>query len=235
MGKKEENESAKKRKMISKENRKTKNPPQSPSFGGAGGGPILVIDNYDSFTYNLVHAIKKITGSEVDVFRNDEIGLEEIEKYDKIVLSPGPGLPAESGLLLDIIKKYAPKKSILGVCLGHQAIGEAFGGELLNMNKVIHGMGTPVKLTGSKSVLFKDLPGSFDVGRYHSWIVKKENLPGCFEITSLDEEGMIMSMKHKEYDVEGVQFHPESVLTPMGEKMIENWLKAPSDSPKGGE
>ena len=225
--------------MISEENSQKKNAPQSPSFGGikggslpsfggAGGGPILVIDNYDSFTYNLVHAIKKITGSAVDVFRNDEIGLEEIEKYDKIVLSPGPGLPAESGLLLDIIKEYAPKKSILGVCLGHQAIGEAFGGELLNMNKVIHGMGTPVKLTSSKSVLFNDLPDSFDVGRYHSWIVKKENLPGCFEITSIDEEGMIMSMKHKKYDVEGVQFHPESVLTPLGEKMIENWLRAPS-------
>jgi len=185
---------------------------------------ILVIDNYDSFTYNLVHAIKKITGLPVDVFRNDEIGLEEIEKYDKIVLSPGPGIPEEAGLLLDIIKAYAPTKSILGVCLGHQAIGEAFEGELLNMNKVIHGMGTLVKLTGSKSVLFNDLPNSFDVGRYHSWIVKKENLPDCFEITSLDEEGMIMSMKHKKYDVEGVQFHPESVLTPLGEKMIENWL-----------
>ncbi|HKL33488.1 MAG TPA: aminodeoxychorismate/anthranilate synthase component II [Tangfeifania sp.] len=232
--------------MISEENSQKKNAPQSPSFGGikggslpsfggAGGSPILVIDNYDSFTYNLVHAIKKITGLPVDVFRNDEIGLEEIEKYDKIVLSPGPGIPEEAGLLLDIIKAYASKKSILGVCLGHQAIGEAFGGELLNMNKVIHGMGTPVKLTGSKSVLFNDLPDSFDVGRYHSWIVKKENLPDCFEITSLDEEGRIMSMKHKEYDVQGVQFHPESVLTPLGEKMIENWLRAPSNSPKGGE
>ena len=186
---------------------------------------ILVIDNYDSFTYNLVHAIKKISGLPVDVFRNDEIALGEIEKYDKIVLSPGPGLPNESGLLLDIIKTYAPKKSILGVCLGHQAIGEAFGGTLRNMNRVIHGMATPVKLTANRTVLFNGLPDSFDVGRYHSWIVEKENLPECFEITSFDNEGMIMSMKHKSFDVEGVQFHPESVLTPLGEKMIENWLK----------
>ncbi len=207
-----------------------------PSLGGAGGGlSILVIDNYDSFTYNLVHAIKKISGLPVDVFRNDEISLDEIEKYDKIVLSPGPGLPEESGLLLEIIKKYAPKKSILGVCLGHQAIGEAFGGKLRNMNRVIHGMATPVKLTASRSVLFNGLPESFDVGRYHSWIVEKENLPECFEITSFDNEGMIMSMKHKVFDVEGVQFHPESVLTPLGEKMIENWLGAPSNSPKGRE
>ncbi|MEE4287553.1 MAG: aminodeoxychorismate/anthranilate synthase component II [Mariniphaga sp.] len=196
---------------------------------------ILVIDNYDSFTYNLVHAIKKVSGLPVDVFRNDEIALEEIEKYDKIVLSPGPGLPEESGLLLDIIKKFAPKKSILGVCLGHQAIGEAFGGKLHNMNRVIHGMATPVKLTASRSVLFSGLPDSFDVGRYHSWIVEKENLPECFEVTSFDDEGMIMSMKHKTMDVEGVQFHPESVLTPLGEKMIENWLQARSNSFKRGE
>lgn len=192
---------------------------------------ILVIDNYDSFTYNLVHAIKKISGLPVDVFRNDEVSLEDIEKYDKIVLSPGPGLPEESGLLLEIIKMYAPKKSILGVCLGHQAIGEAFGGELFNMNRVFHGVATPVKLTGNPSVLFAGLPGSFDVGRYHSWIVKKENLPACFEITSLDEEGEIMSMKHKELDVEGVQFHPESVLTPLGEKILGNWLDLQNEQP----
>jgi anthranilate synthase component II len=197
-----------------------------PSFGGAGGGRILIIDNYDSFTYNLVHAIKKISGLQVDVFRNDEIALEEIEKYDKIVLSPGPGLPNEAGLLLNIIKKYAPSKSILGVCLGHQAIGEAFGGRLHNMNRVIHGMATPVTLTPTKSSLFKELPETFDVGRYHSWIVEKEHLPECFEVTSYDENGNIMSMKHKEFDVEGVQFHPESVLTPLGEKIIENWLNS---------
>jgi len=186
---------------------------------------ILVIDNYDSFTYNLVHAIKKISGLPVDVYRNDEISLEEIEKYDKIVLSPGPGIPEEAGLLLDIIKKYAPGKSILGVCLGHQAIGEAFGGKLHNMNKVLHGIATPIRLTENKTELFGGLPESFDVGRYHSWIVKKEELPECFEVTSYDNEGMIMSLKHREYDVEGVQFHPESVLTPLGEKMIGNWLR----------
>lgn len=185
---------------------------------------ILVIDNYDSFTYNLVHAIKKITGLPVDVYRNDEISLEEIDKYDKIVLSPGPGIPEEAGLLLDIIKAYASKKSMLGVCLGHQAIGEAFGGKLLNMNRVLHGIATPVEQTEHKTVLFNGLPPSFEVGRYHSWIVKEELLPGCFEVTSYDKEGLIMSMQHKEYDVQGVQFHPESVLTPLGEKMIENWL-----------
>jgi anthranilate synthase component II len=187
---------------------------------------ILVIDNYDSFTYNLVHAIKKISGLEVDVFRNDEIKLEDIDRYDKIVLSPGPGLPEEAGLLLDIIKTYAPTKSILGVCLGHQAIGEAFGGKLHNMNRVIHGMATPVTLTSVRSNLFNGLPETFDAGRYHSWIVQKENLPDCFEITSCDDDGRIMSMKHREFNVEGVQFHPESVLTPMGEKIIENWLNA---------
>lgn len=197
---------------------------------------IVVIDNYDSFTYNLVHAIKKITGLPVDVFRNDEIALSDLEKYDKIVLSPGPGIPEEAGLLLDIIKEFGPKKSMLGVCLGHQAIGEAFGGKLHNMNKVLHGVATPVTLTGNKSELFEGLPATFEVGRYHSWIVEKENLPECFEVTSYDSEGLIMSMQHKEYDVQGVQFHPESVLTPLGEEILRNWLKkAPSDSPEGGE
>jgi anthranilate synthase component 2 len=185
---------------------------------------ILVIDNYDSFTYNLVHAIKKISGEPVDVYRNDEITLEEIEKYNKILLSPGPGIPEEAGLLLEIIKEYAPKKSMLGVCLGHQAIGEAFGGRLHNMNRVLHGIATPVKLTEHSSPLFKGLPDVFDVGRYHSWIVQQDQLPDCFLVTSIDNEGMIMSMKHKEFDVQGVQFHPESVLTPLGGKMIENWL-----------
>jgi len=202
---------------------------ERPSFHpfdeGSGGGRILVIDNYDSFTYNLVHAIKKISGLPVDVFRNDEISLEEIEKYDKIVLSPGPGIPVEAGLLLDIIKEFSPKKSILGVCLGHQAIGEAFGGKLHNMNKVLHGIATPIELTETKTVLFNGLPKTFEVGRYHSWIVEKENLPDCFDVTSYDKEGLIMSMKHKTFDVEGVQFHPESVLTPLGEKIIANWLK----------
>jgi len=186
---------------------------------------IVVIDNYDSFTYNLVHAIKKISGLPVDVIRNDELELSDLEKYDKIVLSPGPGIPEEAGLLLNIIREYAPKKSMLGVCLGHQAIGEAFGGKLINMNKVLHGIATPVTVTENKTHLFDTLPETFNVGRYHSWIVSSEGLPDCFEVTSYDSEGMIMSMQHKKYDVQGVQFHPESVLTPMGETIIENWIK----------
>ena len=186
---------------------------------------IVVIDNYDSFTYNLVHAIKKISGLPVDVFRNDAIALEELEQYDKIVLSPGPGIPIEAGLLLDIIIRYAPTKSVLGVCLGHQAIGEAFGGSLTNMNRVLHGIATTVTTTENKTDLYSGLPESFQAGRYHSWIVNEPDLPGCLRVTAYDDKGMIMSMKHTEYDVEGVQFHPESVLTPLGEEMIKNWLK----------
>ncbi|MFV0267553.1 MAG: anthranilate synthase component II [Draconibacterium sp.] len=211
--------------MEQKQHNQEDSPISSPS-GRPGGAKIVVIDNYDSFTYNLVHAIKKISGLPVDVFRNDELTLEDLEKYDKIVLSPGPGLPEESGLLLDIIKEYGSRKSMLGVCLGHQAIGEAFGGKLLNMNRVLHGVATPVKLTDSKSVLFEGLPETFDVGRYHSWIVQEDQLPECFEVTSYDADGQIMSMKHRDYDLQGVQFHPESVLTPLGEKMIGNWLKS---------
>jgi anthranilate synthase component 2 len=207
-----------------------------PSFGGAGGRlSIAVIDNYDSFTYNLVHAIKKISGFPVDVFRNDQIALEDLEKYDKIVLSPGPGIPEEAGLLLDIIKRYAPTKSILGVCLGHQAIGEAFGGTLTNMNRVLHGISTPVTKTETATVLFEGLPETFQAGRYHSWIVNEADLPECLKVTAYDDKGMIMAMKHTEYDVEGVQFHPESVLTPLGEQMIANWLGASPNPSEGGE
>ncbi len=207
---------------------------KSPLLGRGKGEAIVVIDNYDSFTYNLVHAIKKISGLPVDVIRNDELELSDLEKYDKIVLSPGPGIPEEAGLLLDIIREYAPTKSILGVCLGHQAIGEAFGGKLENMNKVLHGVSTPVTTTSNKTCLFEGLPETFTAGRYHSWIVSSENLPDCFEVTSYDKDGMIMSMQHKQFNVQGVQFHPESVLTPLGEKIIENWLKASSISPKEG-
>jgi anthranilate synthase component II len=185
---------------------------------------IIVIDNYDSFTYNLVHAIKKITGLPVRVVRNDEITLPGLEEYDKIVLSPGPGIPEESGLLLPIIREYAPSKSMLGVCLGHQAIGEVFGGHLLNMNRVLHGIATPVKITSRSNALFDGLPDTFQAGRYHSWIVDGEGLPDCLEVTGLDEEGRIMSMSHREYNVHGVQYHPESVLTPLGEQIIYNWL-----------
>ncbi|TXJ29376.1 MAG: aminodeoxychorismate/anthranilate synthase component II [Chitinophagaceae bacterium] len=185
---------------------------------------ILVFDNYDSFTYNLVHLVEKILHQRVDVYRNDQIALEKVKEYDKIILSPGPGIPSEAGLLLPLIKEYAATKSILGVCLGHQAIGEAFGGKLENLSTVYHGVATPVKLTAVKTDLFKGLPDEFEVGRYHSWIVAEEGLPEELEITARDKNNLIMAMQHKKYDVRGVQFHPESVLTPEGEKILRNWL-----------
>jgi len=185
---------------------------------------ILVIDNYDSFTYNLVHALKKFEGVTVEVKRNDEVSEAEPGLYDKIVFSPGPGLPEEAGSMLSIIKKYAGKKSMLGVCLGHQAIGESFGGTLQNMNNVLHGIATPITVV-SESYLFNGIPETFDAGRYHSWIVEKESLPSVLEITSIDKEGRIMSFQHREFDIQGVQFHPESILTPMGEKILENWVR----------
>ena len=185
---------------------------------------ILVFDNYDSFTYNLVQMIKEQSNATVDVFRNDEIPLETVKGYDKILLSPGPGIPAESGLLLPLIKEYAATKSIFGVCLGQQAIAEAYGGSLTNLTKVYHGIATPVLLTGS-STLFEGLPTSFQVGRYHSWVVNELDLPTDLRITSKDAEGYIMSLEHNQFDVKGVQYHPESVLTPEGAKIIGNWLK----------
>lgn len=185
---------------------------------------ILVIDNYDSFTYNLVHYIQQLTEKTVEVFRNDQISLDDVAEYDKILLSPGPGIPVEAGICLDLIKRYAPDKSILGVCLGHQAIGEAFGGSLINLEKVYHGVATSIDIITPENSLYKDLPGRIEVGRYHSWVVSREDLPDCFKINSLDEQGMIMGISHKEYDVKGVQFHPESVLTDTGLKIIENWL-----------
>ncbi len=186
---------------------------------------ILVFDNYDSFTYNLVQLIKEIaTDAKVEVFRNDEIALEQIKGYDKILLSPGPGIPSESGLLLPLIKEYAATKSIFGVCLGQQAIGESFGATLSNLSKVYHGIATPIHLTNPSS-LFEGLPNTFSVGRYHSWVVNENDLPNELIITSKDDEGYIMSLEHKTYDVKGVQYHPESVLTPEGAKIISNWLK----------
>ena len=189
---------------------------------------ILIFDNYDSFTYNLVHVVEKIIHAKVDVFRNDKISLEKINEYDKIILSPGPGLPCESGLLLPLIKEYASSKSILGVCLGQQAIGEVFGGKLVNLKEVYHGVATKIKVNGkrtmSKNDIFKALPEELEVGRYHSWIVDKEKFPKDLEITAEDENGYIMALRHKTFDVQGVQFHPESVLTPDGEKMMRNWL-----------
>jgi anthranilate synthase component II len=185
---------------------------------------ILVFDNYDSFTYNLVHLVEKITHTKVDVYRNDQIALEKIKDYDKIILSPGPGIPNEAGLLLDVIKEYASTKSILGVCLGHQAIGEAFGGELKNLDTVFHGVATPCRLS-KDSELFKGLPDEIEVGRYHSWVVKDEGFPEVLEVTARDDNNYIMGLQHKMYDVQGVQFHPESVLTPDGEAILRNWLK----------
>lgn len=186
---------------------------------------ILVFDNYDSFTYNLVQLIKEIASdAKVEVFRNDEIPLEAVKGYDKILLSPGPGIPSESGLLLPLIKEYAATKSIFGVCLGQQAIGESFGGTLSNLSKVYHGIATPIHLTNPSS-LFEGLPNTFSVGRYHSWVVNENDLPKELIITSKDDEGYIMSLEHSTYDVKGVQYHPESVLTPDGAKIISNWLK----------
>lgn len=193
---------------------------------------ILVIDNYDSFVYNLVHYLEELD-CEVTVIRNDQLELEDVEKYDKILLSPGPGIPSEAGLLKPIIEKYASSKSILGVCLGQQAIGEVFGGKLGNLESVYHGIATTMDLCVDDEPLFKDLPKTMKVGRYHSWVVLKE-LPDSLEATSYDEKGQIMSLRHREFDVRGVQFHPESVLTPDGKKMIQNWVESPSPTlPKG--
>ena len=189
---------------------------------------ILIFDNYDSFTYNLVHVVEKIINDKVDVYRNDKIPLERVKEYDKIILSPGPGIPVESGLLLPLIKEYAPSKSILGVCLGQQAIGESFGGSLINLSTVYHGVATKIKVNAgrikSQNDVFNSLDSELEVGRYHSWIVSKEGFPKELEITAEDENGYIMALRHKTFDVQGVQFHPESVLTPMGEMMMRNWL-----------
>ena len=186
---------------------------------------ILVFDNYDSFTYNLVQMIEQISGEKVDVFRNDQISLEEIEKYDKIVLSPGPGIPSEAGILIELIKKYSPTKSILGVCLGQQAIAEAFGGSLINLTEIYHGVATNAQTIKKNAPLLKDLPENLEVGRYHSWAVNPEDFPEELEITSVDENGMIMSLQHKNYDVQAVQYHPESILTPHGKRIIKNFLQ----------
>lgn len=185
---------------------------------------ILVFDNYDSFTYNLVHLVEKIMHQKVAVFRNDKITLEQVGAYDKIILSPGPGIPEEAGLLLPLIKEYASTKSILGVCLGHQAIGEAFGGNLVNLDKVYHGIATPIKITNKNAPILQGLGETIEVGRYHSWIVDDKGFPEDLEITAVDANGFIMGLQHKTFDVQGVQFHPESVLTPDGEKIMRNWL-----------
>src|SRR5215475_12922563 len=186
---------------------------------------ILVFDNYDSFTYNLVHLVEKILHEKVEVYRNDQLPLEKVKEYDKIILSPGPGIPVEAGLLLPLIKEYASSKPILGVCLGHQAIGEAFGGKLVNLSTVYHGVATNCKLQTANCKLFLGLPEIIEAGRYHSWIVSDENFPDELEVTARDDNNYIMGLQHKKYDVQGVQFHPESVLTPKGEQILQNWLK----------
>lgn len=187
---------------------------------------ILLFDNYDSFTYNLLHMVKELGYADVGVRRNDEIALEEVERFDKIILSPGPGIPSEAGLLLPLIRAYAPRKSMLGVCLGHQAIAEAFGARLRNLKDVYHGVQTSARLLGNDS-LFCGLKPEIEVGRYHSWTVDREGFPACLEVTALDGDGEIMALRHREYDVHGVQFHPESVLTLCGMRIVRNFLSAP--------
>ncbi len=183
---------------------------------------VLLFDNYDSFTYNLLHILKEI-GVSTEVYRNDRIALDEVERFDKIILSPGPGLPEEAGILLPLIRRYAPHKSILGVCLGEQAIGEAFGASLENLTEVFHGVQTPAKIV-APDYLFDGMEETLMVGRYHSWVVRRSGLPDCLTITAEDGEGRIMALRHKTYDVHGVQFHPESILTPQGEKVVENFI-----------
>ena len=192
--------------------------------GASQGGKILIIDNYDSFTYNLVHLVNEI-GLQCDVWRNDQFKLEDVDAYDKIILSPGPGIPSEAGLLLDVISKYAPTKSIFGVCLGQQAIAEAFGGSLYNLKQPMHGIATPITVTDDHEKLFAGLPHSFNVGRYHSWVVDEKSIPDVLTVTAIDEvDNSAMALRHKEYNVRGVQFHPESILTQYGKEMMQNWL-----------
>lgn len=197
---------------------------------------IIIIDNYDSFTYNLSHLVKEL-GAEVAVLRNDQFNLDEIETYDKIILSPGPGIPSEAGLLCDVIRTYAGRKPILGVCLGHQAIGEVFGAKLENLSEVFHGVATPCHIMSVRSdvgadlqsptlvdEIFTGLPSDITVGRYHSWVVSKDNFPDCLEITAMSDEGQIMALRHRSFDIHGIQFHPESVLTPNGINIIKNFI-----------
>jgi len=184
---------------------------------------VVIIDNYDSFTYNLSHLIKEL-GAEVTVWRNDQFELSQLEDFDKIVLSPGPGIPSEAGLLLDVIRTYAGRKPMLGVCLGHQAIGEVFGGKLENLSEVFHGVATEGTQLGTDPI-FDGCPRRLVMGRYHSWVVSRDGFPDCLEVTAESDEGQIMALRHREYDIHGIQFHPESVLTPDGRKILDNWLK----------
>ena len=185
---------------------------------------ILVIDNYDSFVYNLVHYLEELH-CEVTVIRNDRFHLDEVAEYDKILLSPGPGIPDEAGLLKEVIKKYAASKSMLGVCLGQQAIGEVFGGSIENLSEVFHGVATNASIIVADEPLFKGLEKEIEVGRYHSWVVSNKDFPDVLEVTAVDENGQIMALRHRTLDIRGVQFHPESVLTPKGKQIIKNWIE----------
>lgn len=186
---------------------------------------ILILDNYDSFTYNLVHMVEKITGTYPDVFRNDEISIKDVGAYDIIMLSPGPGIPDEAGILKDVIKEYASIKPIFGVCLGLQAITEVFGGKILNMDEVYHGVATEMEVIKDNTVLFQNVPTKFPAARYHSWIASNEHLPDELEVTAIDEDGGIMAIRHKKYNVRAVQFHPESILTEVGEQIVRNFIE----------
>jgi anthranilate synthase component II len=189
---------------------------------------ILVLDNYDSFTYNLVHLVRHIGCEELEVVRNDKVNLDEVARFDKILLSPGPGIPSEAGLMPELVKRYAPTKSILGVCLGHQCIGEVFGATLVNLTEVVHGKGLEAEVVDPGEPLFKGLPRTIVVGRYHSWVVGREGFPACLTVTAVDRAGNIMGLSHRSYDVRGLQFHPESVLTDQGEAIMRNWLGKPA-------
>ncbi|MCC8424981.1 aminodeoxychorismate/anthranilate synthase component II [Mucilaginibacter sp. UR6-11] len=194
------------------------------------GGKILIIDNYDSFTYNLVHLVNEI-GLQCDVWRNDQFKIDAVDAYDKIILSPGPGIPSEAGLLLEVIARYAPTKSIFGVCLGQQAIAEVFGGKLYNLKQPMHGIATPITVTDGTEKLFAGLPRQFNVGRYHSWVVDEKSIPDVLTVTAVDEvDNSAMAIRHTSYDVRGVQFHPESILTEFGKEMMQNWLAPQSGS-----
>ncbi len=186
---------------------------------------ILVLDNYDSFTYNLVYIVRQLGyGASMDVFRNDKISLEDVAQYDKILLSPGPGVPEDAGIMPALLKKYAPTKSILGVCLGHQAIGEAFGGSLINLSEVLHGVASVVK--AESDLLFDKVPDNFSIGRYHSWVINEATLSPDLEVIARTPDNQIMAIRHKKYDVRGVQFHPESILTENGVQIIKNWMES---------
>lgn len=185
---------------------------------------IMVLDNYDSFTYNLVHYLRELSHLDIDVYRNDEADIEKLGEYDKILISPGPGVPADAGITVDLIRRWAPEKSIFGVCLGCQAIAEAYGGSIRNLERVFHGVATYMRVTNTDDRIFKDVPENFTAGRYHSWVINEEDLPEVIAVTARDNQDQIMAVTHSEYDLKGVQFHPESVLTRYGKNMISNWL-----------